>query len=53
MEGALVRECEIETAKITRRAHVDCGGHGEYRAVSHKDIEESERYYQERIEDQG
>jgi hypothetical protein len=45
MEGALVRECEIEVAKITRRAHVDCGGHGEYCVVSHKDIEESEWYY--------
>jgi len=46
-EGAYVRACELETAKITNMAHVDCGvrGHGEYRAVSHKDIEESERYY--------
>ena len=38
---AQIRLCEIETARITRRAHVDCWGHSEYRAVTLKEIEES------------
>lgn len=31
---AVVREHEIPVAKITHRAHVDCGGHSEYRHLT-------------------
>lgn len=40
-EGALVRECEIQVARITLRAHVDCEGHSEYRHVSSDDVEDA------------
>jgi len=45
MEGALVRECELDTAKITHRAHVQCNGHAEYRHVADEDIEEAREAY--------
>jgi len=41
-DDAMIRECEIETARITHRAHVDCVGHSEYRWVSDAEIAESE-----------
>jgi hypothetical protein len=30
---AKVRDCEVRTAYITGRAHVDCVGHSQYRSV--------------------
>lgn len=41
-DDAAVRAEELATARITRRAHVDCGGHAVYRAVSPAEIERSE-----------
>ena len=39
-DTAKVRDCEIETAKITLRSHVDCSnGHSQYRRVSRKEID--------------
>ena len=40
---ACIRKDEIETAKITMRAHVDCDGHSQYRVVSSSDIARSEQ----------
>lgn len=43
---ALIRVDELETAAISRRAHVDCaGGHSEYRYVSANDIIVSRNKY--------
>ena len=33
-----IRDCEVETAKITRRAHVDCCGHTQYRVISASEL---------------
>ena len=41
-ESAIICKSEIETTKITRRAHVDCDGHSQYRGVGFEEIEESE-----------
>lgn len=39
--GARVRASEIATARISGRAHVDCAGHSEYRAVTRAEIDEA------------
>jgi ribosomal protein S14 len=31
---------DIDTARITGKAHIDCNGHSEYRHVSKEEIEE-------------
>lgn len=35
---AKVRECEIDVAAITSRAHIDCNGHSEYRHLSFEEF---------------
>ena len=42
---ALIRGIELPVARFTLRAHVDCKGHSEYRAVSHKEVEESNKAF--------
>ena len=42
---ALIRESELEMAKITGKAHIDCQGHAEYGHVSSRAIAESEEVY--------
>ena len=37
-DKAQVRSCEIETALITGRAHVDCGGHAQYRSLTLEEL---------------
>lgn len=38
--AAKIRDGELDTAYASKRAHVDCAGHSEYRAVRPIDIEE-------------
>lgn len=40
---AQIRECELSVARYSLRAHVDCNGHGQYRAISPEDIAETKR----------
>jgi protein-arginine kinase activator protein McsA len=40
---AEIRPTELSTARHSLRAHVDCSGHSEYRAVSRADVEEAQR----------
>lgn len=40
---ALIRGIELPVARFTLRAHVDCKGHSEYRAISPEDIAETKR----------
>ena len=47
-DDAHVRFCEIETALITGRAHIDCRGHSEYRHVDNTQISESLSYHTEK-----
>jgi len=43
----VIRKIELETATITKRAHVDCSqGHSQYRAVSDYEIKLSANYHQ-------
>lgn len=42
-DSASVRNIEIPMARITLRAHVDCGGHSEYRYVTREDVEDAAR----------
>lgn len=42
---ALIRGIELPIARFTLRAHVDCKWHSEYRAVSHKEVEESNKAF--------
>jgi hypothetical protein len=37
-KDAVIREEELETAAITGRAHVDCEGHAQYRALTHSEL---------------
>jgi len=37
-EEAHIRECELDVAAISGRAHVDCSGHSMYRAVSKEEV---------------
>ena len=39
-DTAQVRLCEIETAMITERAHVDCGGHAQYRSLTQEEVKQ-------------
>lgn len=39
-DTAQVRPCEIETALITGRAHVDCGGHAQYRYLTLEEVKQ-------------
>jgi hypothetical protein len=41
--NAKVRDCELSIALITHRAHVDCDGHGAYRALSVEELHLLER----------
>ena len=38
-QDAKIRICELKTARLTHRAHVDCRGHGEYRSVTIGEVE--------------
>lgn len=38
-QDARIRLCELKTARITKRAHVDCNGHSEYRSVTVADVD--------------
>lgn len=38
-QDARIRLCELNTARITKRAHVDCHGHSEYRSVTAADVD--------------
>ena len=38
-QDARIRLCELNTARITRRAHVDCHGHSEYRSVTAAEVD--------------
>lgn len=40
-QDARIRLCELNTARITRRAHVDCHGHSEYRSVTAAEVDEA------------
>jgi len=40
-QDARVRLCELKTARITKRAHVDCHGHSEYRSVTVAEVDAS------------
>lgn len=39
-DTAQVRQCEIEKALITGRAHVDCGGHAQYRPLTSAEVKQ-------------
>lgn len=43
--GAVVRLNEIAIARTSRRAHVDCHGHSQYRPVTVAEIDESELFH--------
>ena len=47
---AQIRKCELEIAKITLRAHVDCNGHSHYRCISQNEFWESLEYYMDNPE---
>lgn len=38
MENAHIRECELDVASITGRAHIDCDGHSAYFHVYKKEV---------------
>ena len=38
-QDARIRLCELNTARITKRAHVDCHGHSEYRSVAAAEVD--------------
>lgn len=38
-QDARIRLCELKTARITKRAHVDCNGHSEYRSLTVAEID--------------
>jgi len=38
-QDARIRLCELNTARITKRAHVDCHGHSEYRSVTAAEVD--------------
>ncbi len=38
-QDARIRLCELNTARITKRAHVDCYGHSEYRSVAAAEVD--------------
>ena len=38
---AVIRTCELKTARITNKAHVDCQGHSQYRPVSLDELNEA------------
>jgi hypothetical protein len=38
-QDARIRLCELKTARITKRAHVDCSGHSEYRSVTAAEVD--------------
>ena len=42
---ALIRETEIEMARITGKAHVDCNGHSKYMTLMPSEIEQQAAWY--------
>lgn len=40
--NAQIRAIELSTARHSLKAHVDCNGHSEYRAVSPSEIKETQ-----------
>lgn len=42
---ALIRETEIDMARITGKAHVDCDGHSQYMAVMPSEVAQQARWY--------
>jgi len=38
-QDARIRLCELKTARIARRAHIDCNGHSEYRPVTVAEVD--------------
>ena len=47
-QDARIRLCELNTARITKRAHVDCHGHSEYRSVTVAEVDEAAERRRER-----
>jgi len=53
-QDARIPLCELEIARITHRAHVDCFGHSEYRLVTFVEVDAAiAEHAQEREEEEG